>query len=173
MYNISLIAILEPLHHANKIQEFSNRIGFHFSLANQEADEKIWLCWNYEVNVVLVDAFEQCITVDISFLDSDLGDFNAISDVSEKVGGRPPKIQDLESFNAMINDCGIVDCDYEGNKYTWLNNQEWGLCSVSFDPLADFYFDLLGPALADVVLGSEVRLLSIRTWWDGILQAKL
>lgn len=101
------------------------------------------------------------------------GDFNAISDVSEKVGGRPPKIQDLESFNAMINDCGIIDCGYEGSKYTWSNNQEWGLCSVSFDPLADFYFDLLGPASADVVLGSEVRLLSIRTWWDGILQAKL
>ena len=72
MYNISLIAILEPLHHANKIQEFSNRIGFHFSLANQEADEKIWLCWNHEVNVVLVDAFEQCITVDIGFQHSDL-----------------------------------------------------------------------------------------------------
>lgn len=70
MYNISLIAILEPLHHANKIQEFSNRIGFNFSLANQEADEKIWLCWNHEV--VLVDAFEQCITVDIGFLNSDL-----------------------------------------------------------------------------------------------------
>lgn len=45
--------------------------------------------------------------------------------------------------------------------------------SVSFDPLAYFDFDLLGPASVDVVLGSEVRLLSIRTWWDGILQAKL
>lgn len=71
MYNISLIAILEPLHHANKIQEFSNRIRFNFSLANQEADDKIWLCWNHEVHVVLVDAFEQCITVDIGFLNSD------------------------------------------------------------------------------------------------------
>lgn len=30
------------------------------------------LCWNHEVNLVLVDAFEQCITVDISFLNSDL-----------------------------------------------------------------------------------------------------
>ena len=47
-------------------------MGFHFSLANQEADEKIWLSWNHEVNVVLVDAFEQCITVDIGFLNSDL-----------------------------------------------------------------------------------------------------
>lgn len=72
MYNISLIAILEPLHHANKIHKFSNRMGFNFKLTNQEADEKIWLCWNHEVNVVLVDAFEQCITVDISFLNSDL-----------------------------------------------------------------------------------------------------
>ncbi|KAK1402163.1 hypothetical protein POM88_001768 [Heracleum sosnowskyi] len=50
----ALIAILEPLHHANKIQEFSNRISFNFSLANQEADDKIWLCWNHEVHVVLV-----------------------------------------------------------------------------------------------------------------------
>ncbi|KAL4553913.1 hypothetical protein LXL04_040018 [Taraxacum kok-saghyz] len=49
-----------------------NLIGFHFSLANQEADDKRWICWNHEVNVVLVDAFEQCITVDTSFLNSDL-----------------------------------------------------------------------------------------------------
>lgn len=41
-------------------------MGFHFSLANQEADDKIWLCWNHEVNVVLVDAFEPCITVDLN-----------------------------------------------------------------------------------------------------------
>lgn len=26
----------------------------------------------------------------------------------------------------MINDCGIVDCGYEGSKYTWSNNQEGG-----------------------------------------------
>jgi hypothetical protein len=26
----------------------------------------------------------------------------------------------------MINDCGIIDCGYEGSKYTWSNNQEDG-----------------------------------------------
>lgn len=52
MYNISFIAILEPLHHANKIQEFSNRIGFHFSLANQEADDKI--------NMALLESWSEC-----------------------------------------------------------------------------------------------------------------
>lgn len=26
----------------------------------------------------------------------------------------------------MINDCGIIDCGYEGSKYTWSNNQEGG-----------------------------------------------
>ncbi|KAI5337835.1 hypothetical protein L3X38_017106 [Prunus dulcis] len=41
-------------------------MGFHFSLANQEADDKIWLCWNHEVNEVLVDVFEPCITVDLN-----------------------------------------------------------------------------------------------------------
>ncbi|KAI8522383.1 hypothetical protein RHMOL_RhmolMtG0012200 (mitochondrion) [Rhododendron molle] len=100
MYNISLISILEPLHHANKIQEFSNRMGFHFSLANQEADEKIWLSWNHEVNVVLVDAFEQCITVDIGFLNSD-----------------------LVRLTIVYAKCSIqrLLC-----KYTWSNNQEGG-----------------------------------------------
>lgn len=42
--------------------------------------------------------------------------------------------------------------------------------SVSFDPLAYFDFDLLGPTSADVVLGSEVRLLvtinSDMVGWD-------
>lgn len=60
------------------------------------------------------------------------GDFNAISDVSEKLGCRPPN-PNLFSFlkiNAMINDCGIIHCGYEGSKYTytWSNTQEWGLC---------------------------------------------
>jgi len=81
------------------------------------------------------------------------GYFNAISDVSEKVGGRPPKIQDLESFNAMINDCGIIDCGYEGSKYTWSNNQEWGLCSVSFDPFP------LGPTSISIYLAQLQRML--------------
>lgn len=36
--------------------------------------------------------------------------------------------------------------------------------SVSFDPLADF--DLLGPASADVVLGSEVTINSDIVGWD-------
>lgn len=36
-------------------------------------------------------------------------DFNAISDVSEKFSGRTPKIQDLKTFNAMINDRGICE----------------------------------------------------------------
>lgn len=54
------------------------------------------------------------------------GDFNAISEVSEELGGRPPNLVSLEEFNAMINDCGIVDCGYEGSKYTWSNNQESG-----------------------------------------------
>lgn len=54
------------------------------------------------------------------------GDFNAISDVSEKLDGRPPNLVSLEEFNTMINDCGIIDCGYEGSKYTWSNNQEGG-----------------------------------------------
>lgn len=47
------------------------------------------------------------------------GYFNAISDVSEKLGGRPQNLVSLEEFNTMINDCGIIDCGYEGSKYTW------------------------------------------------------
>lgn len=38
------------------------------------------------------------------------GDFHAISDVYEKLGGRPQNLVSLEEFNAMINDCGIIDC---------------------------------------------------------------
>ena len=54
------------------------------------------------------------------------GDFNAISSVSEKLGGRPQNLVSLEEFNTMINDCGIIDCGYEGSKYTRSNNQEGG-----------------------------------------------
>lgn len=46
--------------------------------------------------------------------------------MSEKLGGRPQNLVSLEEFNTMINDCGIIDCGYEGSKYTWSNNQEGG-----------------------------------------------
>ena len=54
------------------------------------------------------------------------GDFNAISDVSEKLGCRPQNLLSFLKRNAMINDCGIIDCGYEGSKYTRSNNQEGG-----------------------------------------------
>lgn len=43
------------------------------------------------------------------------GNLFATSYVSEKLGGRPPNLVSLEEFNAMINDCGIIDCGYEGS----------------------------------------------------------
>lgn len=109
---------------------------------------------------VLVNTFEQCFTVDIRFLNSDLvwltivdgncsilerqllckklfycpetykdhqtvvGDFNAISDVSDKLGSRPPNLVTSEEFNPMINGCSIIDYGYKGSKYIWSNNQE-------------------------------------------------
>jgi len=57
------------------------------------------------------------------------GDFNAISDVSEKLGCRPQNLLSFLKRNAMINDCGIIHCGYEGSKYTYTrsNTHEWGL----------------------------------------------
>jgi ribonuclease HI/exonuclease III len=52
------------------------------------------------------------------------GDFNEISEESEKFGGnRQPRWQ-MENFNQMMVDCNLIDLGFFGPKFTWCNHRE-------------------------------------------------
>ncbi|KAI0504038.1 hypothetical protein KFK09_014985 [Dendrobium nobile] len=47
------------------------------------------------------------------------GDFNIISNATERRGGSRPNIKAMEDFNDMINDCNLNDIGFLGNSFTW------------------------------------------------------
>lgn len=50
------------------------------------------------------------------------GDFNEITDNSEKSGGLDRSEADLREFREVIDYCGVMDPGYIGPKFTWCNN---------------------------------------------------
>ncbi|WOL16390.1 hypothetical protein Cni_G25177 [Canna indica] len=50
-----------------------------------------------------------------------IGDFNAISSLDEKQGGRQKSPSSVAEFIDFINMAGLVDLDYIGPKFTWNN----------------------------------------------------
>ena len=49
-----------------------------------------------------------------------IGDFNDITGLSEKEGGRPRPRRQMEIFNDAINHCGFWEVDFIGPRFTWL-----------------------------------------------------
>ncbi|KAF9592580.1 hypothetical protein IFM89_016031 [Coptis chinensis] len=54
------------------------------------------------------------------------GDFNAIAQLNEKIGGKSTISKSMHEFNNLINDLGLVDLGFKGPKFTWSNNRRIG-----------------------------------------------
>ncbi|KAF7133101.1 hypothetical protein RHSIM_Rhsim09G0068100 [Rhododendron simsii] len=52
-----------------------------------------------------------------------MGDFNQVSSVEDKLGGVSPSQTFLSDFHEMISNCGLVDLEFKGPKFTWRNNR--------------------------------------------------
>ncbi|KAK3012929.1 hypothetical protein RJ639_008632 [Escallonia herrerae] len=52
-----------------------------------------------------------------------IGDFNAISNQSEKQGGRPVQSSSSGGLNGFINSNFLLDLGFSGNPFTWSNNR--------------------------------------------------
>ncbi|KAF7135681.1 hypothetical protein RHSIM_Rhsim08G0012100 [Rhododendron simsii] len=55
-----------------------------------------------------------------------MGDFNEVLSTSDKWGGNIPTRNRLSSFHSMLDDCGLVDLEFKGPKFTWRNNRTDG-----------------------------------------------
>ncbi|XP_042983266.1 uncharacterized protein LOC122312668 [Carya illinoinensis] len=51
------------------------------------------------------------------------GDFNEILHQNEKVGGQGRPYKQIEKFRQALEQCGIRDLTYSGQRYTWSNNR--------------------------------------------------
>ncbi|XP_061340964.1 uncharacterized protein LOC133287385 [Gastrolobium bilobum] len=47
------------------------------------------------------------------------GDFNEISSIAEKKGGKPVDVNRCIMFNNVLNACGVIDLGGGGNRFTW------------------------------------------------------
>ncbi|KAF7113154.1 hypothetical protein RHSIM_RhsimUnG0155100 [Rhododendron simsii] len=52
-----------------------------------------------------------------------LGDFNEVAMASDKSGGNLPSSTRISSFNNFLNDCGLLDLGFKGQRFTWRNNR--------------------------------------------------
>ncbi|KAF7154196.1 hypothetical protein RHSIM_Rhsim01G0175200 [Rhododendron simsii] len=69
-----------------------------------------------------------------------IGDFNQVLRVSDKVGGNIPDSGRIDAFHDMLNDCGLVDLECKGPRFTWRNNRTDG----------DFIMERIDMAFANV-----------------------
>ncbi|KAI0510197.1 hypothetical protein KFK09_010797 [Dendrobium nobile] len=53
------------------------------------------------------------------------GDFNAISNSSERSGGASPSSHSMNDFNHMIMSCNLIDIGFVGNQFTWNRGHLW------------------------------------------------
>ncbi|PKU87932.1 hypothetical protein MA16_Dca007874 [Dendrobium catenatum] len=53
------------------------------------------------------------------------GDFNCISNCSERIGGKPPNFLAMEDFNDMILNCNLHDIGFSGSGFTWNRGTMW------------------------------------------------
>ncbi|KAH7840972.1 hypothetical protein Vadar_024028 [Vaccinium darrowii] len=53
-----------------------------------------------------------------------IGDFNEVSSIWEKQGGREINSNRLERFNNFVSDSGLIDLEFKGINYTWTNKRE-------------------------------------------------
>lgn len=53
-----------------------------------------------------------------------MGDFNKILEFNEKEGGRFRPWNQIRDFRCVLEDCGLADLGYIGNKFTWVNHHE-------------------------------------------------
>ncbi|KAF9622224.1 hypothetical protein IFM89_030082 [Coptis chinensis] len=52
-----------------------------------------------------------------------MGDFNAISSLSEKEGGNPTPSRYIDEFVSLMEDLEMADLGYHGPAFTWSNNR--------------------------------------------------
>ncbi|XP_035542866.1 uncharacterized protein LOC118345331, partial [Juglans regia] len=53
-----------------------------------------------------------------------VGDFNVIRNDQERRGGRPRPFSAMEAFNKFIDTAGLSELRFEGNQFSWCNNQQ-------------------------------------------------
>ncbi|KAH7861621.1 hypothetical protein Vadar_028497 [Vaccinium darrowii] len=52
-----------------------------------------------------------------------IGDFNEVLSCDDNRGGKQCSQRRLALFHAMLNNCGLVDLEFKGPKFTWRNNR--------------------------------------------------
>ncbi|KAF7143722.1 hypothetical protein RHSIM_Rhsim05G0192100 [Rhododendron simsii] len=82
--------------------EFASRNLMHVIVT----DKAIPACWATSFDMVALQ-----------------GDFNQVARVEDKIGGNLPSQNSLASFNDMLSECGLVDLEFKGPKFTWRNNR--------------------------------------------------
>ncbi|XP_008782101.1 uncharacterized protein LOC103701716 [Phoenix dactylifera] len=83
----------------------------------------VYASTDFRVRRILWEEVSQLISLDYPMLVA--GDFNCITDPSEKMGGRPFTYErKITEFQDFLTSTGLIDLGFLGPRYTWCNNQQ-------------------------------------------------
>ncbi|KAG5527030.1 hypothetical protein RHGRI_028084 [Rhododendron griersonianum] len=129
---------METKNNKVKLETIRRKLGFtNSSYVDPEGlAGGLALWWNVEVEITVEEANKNFMHVTVSdkvapscwastfVYGCPSRDFNQVLSVGDKIGGHLPSQNALRSFHEMISDCGLVDLEFKGPKFTWRNNRE-------------------------------------------------
>ncbi|OVA14191.1 Endonuclease/exonuclease/phosphatase [Macleaya cordata] len=135
--NIGLVMLSEPMIHHDRLVKNNVYAVSVLQMTSQFIHAKI-VSHTLGVDFLVSFVYASCdggerrlLWSDLSSIASDImspwlfgGDFNVVSNLSERVGGRPSMCPNMVDFNDFMDGNGLVDSGYVGSKFTWCNNQQ-------------------------------------------------
>ncbi|XP_060211853.1 uncharacterized protein LOC132639425 [Lycium barbarum] len=119
--------------------------------------------WDVDMTMIVTLVYAKCDSTDMIELWDDVyylardmtdpwlvaGDFHVITDESEKYGGLPVSLNEVEDFRHCISTCNLTDLGYKGSVFTWWNGRDADDCIFKrLDRcLSNFEFQQLFPSL--------------------------
>ena len=62
-----------------------------------------------------------------------MGDFNDILYEYENEGGKMRAAKKIKGFRQMVENCKLIDLQFKGQKFTWINRREEGMIKERID----------------------------------------
>ncbi|KAF5481151.1 hypothetical protein F2P56_001827 [Juglans regia] len=119
-------AILEPFAAERQIKKWARKLKFDNFMTNYQQEGKIWVFWQKDLLPIWANATVERIrnSLEVGHPVGGWGDFNVIRYNHEKVGGllKPQRVDD--DFNSSIMNCGFMEIQEEGSRFSWCNGQE-------------------------------------------------
>ncbi|KAK9666078.1 hypothetical protein RND81_14G158900 [Saponaria officinalis] len=142
--DVDMAVLVETKLNKTEMEGVARRLGDYEGISGDSVGRKSGVAINWRrqsMNVNFISSSTHHVDIEISGLFSDekwrltdikdlsnlpwlvVGDFNKILYDHEKKGGAPRSQREMDDFRLAIDDCGLIDIGFTGEKFTWWNKR--------------------------------------------------